>query len=326
MIGRSASIALNELRARWGSVDNLLLRGITSLPSALIDILAPRRYDLIIAQEPLAAVGLTGLLASMIKRAPLVTEVHGDYMWSGSLRVIDRVVAPLVLRRSRLVRAVSKSIERKLRWLGNVAFIPAIYVDARVFKPLTPPEQREPIVLYAGRLSREKRIELLLDGFAEALGSVNGMRLRIIGMGPELPNILKKIEERGISEHVTVLNKWLEPKGVALEYAAASVNVCTSLYEGGPRTIFEAAACLTPSISTRVGLAAEVFKHNESIFFLDDPSPRSLAEGLRLFLHDSSLRGRIARRAREIVLQSYEWSRAIERYAGAYIELSRRSS
>lgn len=66
-------------------------------------------------------------------------------------------------------------------------------------------------------------------------------------------------------------------------YRLADVYLCTSRSEGGPRTILEAAACGTPVLSTRVGIAPDILPP-DGIF--DDPASavevleRDAAEGV----------------------------------------------
>ncbi|MEM1980891.1 MAG: glycosyltransferase, partial [Candidatus Caldarchaeum sp.] len=91
-----------------------------------------------------------------------------------------------------------------------------------------------------------------------------------------------------------------------------------------PRTVFEAAACLTPSVSTPVGIVPEVLKEEESVLLVERRDPVLLAKKIALLLHDRDKRRRLAEKAREIVLREFEWPKSVERYARFYINLAER--
>jgi glycosyltransferase involved in cell wall biosynthesis len=93
---------------------------------------------------------------------------------------------PLYFRADRLQavsRAVGQAIVRQVPWLERkVAVIPYAIPDLYFAEPAE--SRREPVVLYVGRIAREKGIELLIQGFARLRphGVVaEGWRLRIVG-------------------------------------------------------------------------------------------------------------------------------------------------
>jgi len=54
--------------------------------------------------------------------------------------------------------------------------------------------------------------------------------------------------------------------------------VYTSFYENFGQTILEAGATGLPIITTKVGVAGQVIKHDESGFFVDFKSPEKIAD------------------------------------------------
>ncbi|MEM2683636.1 MAG: glycosyltransferase family 4 protein, partial [Nitrososphaerota archaeon] len=104
-------------------------------------------------------------------------------------------------------------------------------------------------------------------------------------------------------------------------YNEAAVFVCTSYHEGGPRTVFEAAACLTPTVSTRVGMVDETLRDGESVLLVRERSPELLAEKIAELLSDSAKRAEIAERARQVVVKEFEWEKSVKRYAEQIREL-----
>ncbi|MEM3133884.1 MAG: glycosyltransferase, partial [Candidatus Caldarchaeum sp.] len=178
-------------------------------------------------------------------------------------------------------------------------------------------------VVTAARLVPEKGLDLLLKSVPLLLRDFRDLEVRILGDGPMRETLQRLARELGVEEVVKFLG-WVSMEELVKHYNEAAVFVCTSLYEGGPRTVFEAAACLTPSVSTPVGIVPEVLKDGESVLLVVRRDPALLAEKIALFLHDGDKRRRIAEKAREVALREFEWSKSVERYAKAYLALASR--
>ena len=312
MIGRSKSIAFEDLKKYWGEVD------FTRPPK-----IPASTYDLVIAQEPTIRIGPIACLAATLYGAKFVVEVHGGYLryFTG----IQKTISSLILRRADLVRAVNNEIAHQLREMGlkNVLVVPSIYVKTSVFKPVKKHRDRGKVVIYAGRFAPEKNLPLLIKAFKLVLAKEPSAKLMLIGKGPEKPSLLKIIREQGIEERVTLVDKWLSPEELARYYNEAAVFALTSLYEGGPRAICEAGACETPFVSTPVGILPEVVKDGVGGFFVKRREPHELAEKIVTLLQDQELRQEMGENLREIVIQNFEWDKAVRRYAESYLGLLR---
>jgi glycosyltransferase involved in cell wall biosynthesis len=82
-------------------------------------------------------------------------------------------------------RAVGQAMARQVPWLKRkIVVIPYAIPEQYFSQPAN--SRREPVVLYVGRIAREKGIELLIEGFARLrpqgdAAASRGWRLRIIG-------------------------------------------------------------------------------------------------------------------------------------------------
>jgi len=308
MVGRSRSMAFQDLQRYWGEV-------VFAKPPRI----PLKRYDLVVAQEPTLRVGLPAYLCARATGAKLVVEVHGDYL--GFLSKSQRALALRLIRKADYVRAVNRSIAESLRRVGarNILLIPSTYIDIRLFKPMRLHPQRPRSVMYAGRLTPEKNLHLLLSAFKRVLSEVEDATLTIVGDGPEKPSIAKAIKDLGLESSARML-PWVPRERLPELYNEAAVFALTSDYEGGPRALFEAGACCTPFVSTRVGIAVEVAEHGVHGFFAD-ADPNEIAEYLTDLLLDPGLRQEMGDRLRRLVEERFEWSKAVERYAKAYQSL-----
>lgn len=311
MVGRSKSIAFEDLKKYWGEVDFVR-------PPKMI---RPKKYDLVIGQEPTPRVGIYSYLVSRLVNAKLFFEMHADYLRTG-LTFFQRRVAEYLLRRCHLVRAVSKGIERELREIGieNVVMIPSIYIRTDVYRPLIPHSSRKPLVLSVGRFVEQKNFPLLLYAFKEVIREIPQAELIIHGRGPLEKEIIRLAWHIGLLGNLKFVTRWLTEEELVSLYNEASVLAITSRYEGGPRVAFEAGACCTPFISTRVGILYETVPDGVGGLYVDD-DPREIADKIISLLNDAYARQRMGENMRKIVLENFEWNTAVKRYAEAYLNL-----
>ena len=107
-------------------------------------------------------------------------------------------------------------------------------------------EHETPVILGAGRLTRQKDFHTLIRAFAQAR-EVRPCRLIILGDGGQRDELLALATELGVAEDVDL------PGFAANPYAwmrAADLFVLSSRWEGSPNVLTEAMACGTPVVST----------------------------------------------------------------------------
>lgn len=132
----------------------------------------------------------------------------------------------------------------------SVIYNPVITPDfaARMNEPAPDfwPDCDEPIILYAGRLTPEKRPDLLLEAFAQVLRQ-QPVRLVIAGIGPEQQYIETNVKSCGWKERVVLCG--FVPNVLPL-MLKADVLVLPSDHEGLPNVLIEALACGTQVVAT----------------------------------------------------------------------------
>jgi len=108
------------------------------------------------------------------------------------------------------------------------------------------PDHHVPTIIYVGRLSAEKRVDLLLESFRAVLQRTPA-RLLIVGSGPLKNSIERSIEVCGLEAHCCLTG--FVPNALPLIRNAA-VLVLPSDYEGFGNVLVEAMACGTQVIAT----------------------------------------------------------------------------
>src|SRR3984893_18160536 len=145
--------------------------------------------------------------------------------------------------------------------------------------------------VFAGRLSEEKGVLLLLDAWRTA---PHLPTLKIVGTGPEAAMVkaaassIPNVELYGQADPTTVLDM----------IGNASALICPSKwYEGMPRVVIEAFAVGTPVVASRIGVYPEMIKVPDFGFLFDPGHPLDLIRCVSS-LNDSGRLGEMRRKAR----------------------------
>lgn len=137
----------------------------------------------------------------------------------------------------------------------RVVIKPNFCLDPELNDPGSSPEEKPFTLCFAGRLSTDKGIGVLLDAwtnFTKALetGSTPHPRLRIMGVGEMEDRVATAAGQCPGIEYLGSLSH----KDTVSEIAQADGLVCPSIwYEGMPMTLLEAFSVGTPVIASRIG-------------------------------------------------------------------------
>ncbi len=199
-------------------------------------------------------------------------------------------------QRSARVVAVSDDMRRWAEYCGcppsRVVVIPnAVPAAFEAAHDVAAPVASTPYILYVGRLSPEKGVDVLLQAFAYVAGENTQVHLHLIG-GGDLQGLTEKVHALGINDRVTfhgqlphsVLPGW---------YRRAMLTVIPSRADAQPVTVLEAMASGCPVVATRVGGIPEMVQDGESGLLVRPDSPLELASAIARVLEDQSLRERL---------------------------------
>lgn len=191
-------------------------------------------------------------------------------------------------------------------------------VDLDEFRP---PAQRAPladrVVSTISANAPLKGLPVLLDAVATARRQRPQLTLTVIGRDGH-PEIIARLRDLGLNDAVRFTGRLTVEEMVA-EYAAASLAIVPSLYEGFGLPAIEAMACGVPVLSSNAGALPEVIGGNDDAGVLvpagDSASlARSMAE---LLAAPERLRS-MGARGRERVERLFTWKRAAERVSEIY--------
>ncbi len=294
-----------------------------------------RRLDLeIIHVHSPFLLGRLGAAAAQQHGLPLVFTFHTLYehyahylpVAQQAVRLLAQAVARDFCNRCQLVVAPSGPVERYLDEIGvnvPVAVIPTGN-DLEELKEADPgwlrdnyrigPQAR--VLLFVGRLGREKNLPFLLQAFYLARQAVPELALVIAGGGPQEEQLRASCVTLGLAERVTFTG--LLPRRQLIHcYAGADLFVFPSVTETQGLVIGEAKSAGLPVVAINATGSAEMVLHGED-GLLTEESPERFAAAVIRLLQDRSLYERMSRRARHNAAALSAGAAAekmIERYA-----------
>jgi glycosyltransferase involved in cell wall biosynthesis len=295
--------------------------GVPSLP-AMVDALAEGRHDLVHVCSPGPA-GVAAALIARIMELPLVGSYHTELGFYAGLRSGDRRLragvdmalaafygqCSVVLSPSHSadesLRALGLSAQRIGRWdrgVDTARFDPALRDRCNGASRLT--------VLYAGRLTMEKGVELLADAFTAAHRRDPRLQLVVAGGGPEE----KALRER-LGERATFLG-WLEGEALARAYAGADMFLFASRTDTFGQVVLEAQASGLPVVAVDEGGPSALVEDGRT-GLLRAADPDELANAVCELAASPALRRRLSAAALESV-RVRSWDAALERLAEGY--------
>lgn len=298
----------------------------------LVASLRPR-VDVLHAHQLLSP-STVALLASFVGGMPILLNPHacgaiGD-VGVLSATALGRLRLRAAVRRADGFVAISGPIAAELRAAGVPdARIHAIPngVDLERFRPTTPAERDTlrralglgpgPHVVYTGRLSPEKGVDVLVEAWPGVVRRIPSARLVLVGDGAERDRLVEAAQRAGVGGSVQLAGA---VQDVAPWLRAADAAVLPSRTEGMPVAMLEAMACSVPVVATAVGGSVEVLSDGVTGRLVPSERPDALADGLVEALEAAAPR-QWARAARDEVAARYGLGEIAERLLAVYAQL-----
>lgn len=260
--------------------------------------------DIIHVHSPFL-LGRLGARAARRHKLPLVFTFHTLYdqyvhylpLAENASRRLARNISRDFCNYCQLVVTPSQLVENYLRRIGVQAPIQTIPtgIDLNEFTAADPSWLRETyqigaaerVLLFVGRLGKEKNVTFLLHSFAEVTAAIPDTHLVLVGKGP-LENQLHRLTlELGLESKVTFTGMLPRHKVVHC-YAGADLFVFPSVTETQGLVIGEAKTQGLPVVAIKAFGAAEMVRHMEDGLLID-LSIDSFAEAIIKLLRDKEL-------------------------------------
>jgi glycosyltransferase involved in cell wall biosynthesis len=316
---RSAGIPVTAIGKRF-KVDPLALVRLTQFLKA-------RKFDVV--QTWIFAANTYGRVAARLARVPVVVvaEMAVD-SWKGrSEQFVDRRLATWC---DRLV-GNSHAVVDFYRTLGvpndRLAMIYSGIEDQRpraddrhAVRAELGFEAETPLVLFAGRLAEQKRVDDLLKAIDLLQHVQPDLRTVIVGDGP----LRDRLEETARAYDLDGRARFLGHRNdVPRLMAAADVVVLQSAYEGLPNVLLEAMCFRKPVVATAAPGTTEVVVDGETGVLVPVGNIMLLARAIRDLVRDPALAGRLGEAGRARVEAHFRADTMVAQFAGLYEDLAR---
>ena len=307
--------------------------GVPSVPE-LVETLAQGRYDLVHVASPGPA-GVGAAIYARIANMPLIGSYHTELAAYAAIRTGDatleagmRYALALFYGQCEMVLSPSPTADQSLvgigieseriaRWARGVDI--SLYDPAKRDPEAFPGEVK---VLYAGRLTKEKGVDLLAEAFLRARERDPRLHLLLAGGGPEEDALRERLEDasrsngaRAQSPCATFLG-WLDREQLARAYASADLFLFCSRTDTYGQVITEAQASGLPVVAVAEGGPVSLIRDRHT-GWLCPPDPESLAGALAQLASSAFLRERLARAGRAAV-RDRTWEAAFAELADGY--------
>jgi glycosyltransferase involved in cell wall biosynthesis len=295
--------------------------GVPGLPD-LVETLAEGSYDLVHVTAPGPA-GIAATLMSRITGVPLIASYHTEIATYAGMRTQDDALEALTRAglgafygAPDVVLSPSPSADASVIALGADPARVGRWergVDTDRFDPAKADPDAFPgeiKVLYAGRLTREKGVDLLAESFIRAHDRDPRLHLLLAGGGPEEAELRERLGERA-----TFLG-WLSGEELPRAYASADAFLFCSGTDTYGQVILEAAASGLAIVAVAEGGPATLIE-NRHTGLLCRPDADHLAGTLLRLASSPELRRQLGTAA-ATAARERSWERSLGQLAAGY--------
>ena len=304
----------------------------------LFGIFRSRQFDLVITLVPKA--GLLASLAAMASRVSVRLHIFQGEVWSsksGFLRLVLKTCDRITAASSTALLAVSASektflLDEKVVGSKDIEVLgqgSISGVDTALFRPDRDArrewrtgfgiEEDERLILFLGRINRDKGVGELIDAGRRLLRDVSDVKIAFVG--PDEENLIRgmgsafgnQLGTRVICPGLTrTPEKWLN---------AADVLVMPSHREGFGVVALEAAACEVPVVATGIHGLTDAVVDGVTGMLVPPRNADALHEALSTLLAQPELRARLGREGRMRAVAEFEQEVVVKRYVDFVSEL-----
>ncbi len=254
-----------------------------------------------------------GTQAAKKNTIPTINSIAGlGYVFSSDaigallLRPLLKFLFRVIARHPACLWIFENDGDRNLFLNGNIItpdqsyLINSVGVDIERFTP-TPEPEGIPRILYAGRLLRDKGVEVLVEA-ARILHQ--SAEVEVILAGEPDPGNPTTIEEETLraweGEGVIKWVGWQEDTKKV--YRDCHIATLPTFYgEGVPTVLLEAAASGRPVVATEIAGCRSIVKDGYNGFLVPPNDPQKLAQALKILVLDPELRKRMGAAGRQLV-------------------------
>ncbi|MDO1501267.1 glycosyltransferase [Winogradskyella maritima] len=211
------------------------------------------------------------------------------------------------------VTSVSKGIQTRLKNEKGVDshYLPNPIDRQRIFDKSMAHSVEGNYVVAVGRLLNSvKQFDLLIEAYSNSNLRTKGIRLKILGEGPDYDVLKRQIASLGLDNHVELLGFVENP----YPYIKSAKFLClTSKFEGLPMVILEALSLKTPVLAFDCPSGpSEMIIYNKNGILVENQNTNDLVDTLNTLAEDSEFLNKLSETNPEIDLKNYSLEQHLE--------------
>lgn len=212
-------------------------------------------------------------------------------------------------------------------WLATIRDIQPAARFMVIANPVTalavPPDPQAGVVLFLGRLWREKGILDLIEASAMLAQEFPELRVVCAGDG-DIPSLRRRVAELRLERHL-FFPGWMDGPAKNELLARASIFVLPSYAEGLPIGVLEAMINGIPVVASKVGGIPDALG-SEAGLLVPPGDPAALSAALARLLRDPELRRHMGSAGRRRAAEMFAGENVLARIGELYLQLGIRPS
>ncbi len=305
------------------------------------DLIRNEQPDIVHAHAPIN-LGLQGIIAAKRQNIPTVITYHThfpDYVphlmkgklpsiFNNAAKFTAKKFVKYTFRYADIITAPTEELATELRSYGltNVTYLPngvqfsklkSTREKANRFRTIhnIPDNKNNKIVIYLGRISFEKKLDTMLEAFAQVK---EHSTLVIAGGGPYLDRFEEIARGLGITNVRFV--GFIDNSDVGSAYSCGSIFVSASDTETFGLTFVEAMYQGLPVIGVDKLGAKEIIENGKSGILVKPDDPKAMAAAIEKLVSDDKLRKRMGAEARKRA-KKYSIEKSVTKTLAIYSKL-----
>jgi 1,2-diacylglycerol 3-alpha-glucosyltransferase len=187
--------------------------------------------------------------------------------------------------------------------------------DIRGLKARFGIKEHELVLIYIGRLSKEKNLEFLIRSLRELLTAEDNLKLLFVGDGKTKAGLESQTRALGL-ENKVVFTGYVPYEEVHGYYFLGDIFVTASLSEVFPLTIIEALSCSLPVVAIDAVGTGDIVRHGYNGILVKEDE-QSFRDGVKTLVDDAEMRRRMGENAQESV-RALSVDRCVEEHLALY--------
>lgn len=304
----------------------------------LIRFLKKEGIEIIHFQTPIT-LGIQAILSAKYLKVPLVATFHTfitdeEYLKHVHLNkpYMKRVAWAFIrayYNRPQLVTVPSESAKEELLAHGITKPIkvisngikPEIFDSSKAKEVHNKYSPNGKLLLYVGRVAYEKNIEYLIGCFSMIVKKSPLTKLLVIGEGPQMKDIQRKIKKEKLTENIIILGQIPHEELVKSSIiAAADVFITASLTENQPMTLLEAQVNGTVCVGMNVKGIKDLVQDGYNGYLAKKGDKKDFAEKVIQILENEKLQKEMEKNTLEEI-KKHSYKKVIDTWEEEYKKL-----